>query len=136
MIAFLFQATDDHYDFRTRPAPGAIIWWRAQRYRSLMRPGGLVFFWQAGQETVRGLHGWGRLVSEPYRQADDFRVDVRFDCRIQPHIPASVIRAEPILHNHPIFTVRVGSNFLLSDDELEALTTLIPTVIRPELASA
>ena len=136
MTAFLFQATDDNYPFRERPEPGSTIWWRAQRYRSLMRPGSLVFFWQAGNEAVRGLHRWGQLVSEPYKRADDFRVDVRFDRRIQPHVPASVIRSDPVLRDHPIFTVRVGSNFLLDANEVAALTALIPTAMRPELASA
>jgi len=99
-----------------------------------MQPGELVFFWVAGQEGERGLHGWGRIVSGPYKEAGDFRVDVRLECRIEPHIPASVIRANPVLRDHPIFTVRVGSNFLLDDDEVPALLELIPTAQRPELA--
>ena len=136
MTAFLFQATADHYPLGVTPSPGSTIWWRAQRYRSLMRPGILVFFWQAGGEAVRGLHGWGRVISEPYRHGDDFRVDVSFDCRIKPHVPASVIRSEPILRDHPIFTVRVGSNFLLDENEVMAITALIPVAMRPELASA
>lgn len=108
MTAFLFQSTVDHCDLRLHPAPGATVWWLAQRYRSQMRPGGLVFFWLAGPDTLRGLHGWGRLVSQPYKHEDDFRVDVRFECRLKPHLAASVIRANPILRDHPIFTVRVG----------------------------
>lgn len=136
MTAFLFQASDTNYPLWERPAEGTTIWWRAQRYRSLMLPGSLVFLWQAGADSVRGLHGWGHLVSRPYRATDDYRVDVRFERRIQPHIPAAVIRSEPVLRDHPVFTVRVGSNFLIDDDELAALSALIPSGMRPELASA
>jgi hypothetical protein len=99
-----------------------------------MKPGELVFFWVAGQEGERGLHGWGRIVSEPYKEAGDFRVDVRLECCIEPHIRASVVHADPVLRDHPIFTVRVGSNFLLDDDAVPALVALIPAAQRPELA--
>ena len=57
MTAFLFQANTDRYDLRQQPVAGATVWWPAQRYRSLMRPGELAFFWLAGDERVRGLYG-------------------------------------------------------------------------------
>ena len=135
MIGFLFQATAANYE-RARPEPGKTVWWRAQRYRSLMHPGSLVFFWVAGEDTIRGLHGWGRLASEPYKKDADFLVDVRFERHIEPHIGASAIRGDKVLADHPIFTVRVGSNFLLDDAELRALIVLIPLPQRPELVSA
>jgi hypothetical protein len=35
-----------------------------------MQQGVLVFFWQVGDRAVRGLHGWGELVSRPSRMPE------------------------------------------------------------------
>jgi len=133
MSGFMFQASEDHYDLRVQPQPGSVIHWRAQRYRSLMMPGKIVFFWLAGDSPYRGLHGWGALTSSPYEHGDHYRVDVRFDHRIVPHVPADAVRADPILRDHQIFTLRAGSNFLLEDDEIQALVNLIPVEQQPAL---
>ncbi len=134
MSAFLFQASADHYDLRTQPKPGTVIDWPAQRYRSLMRPGALVFFWLAGESSYRGLHGWGALTSHPYEQGAHYRVWVEFSHRIVPHVRALVVQADPVLCNHPIFTLRTGSNFLLDDEEVQAMVSLIPAEQRPAMS--
>jgi hypothetical protein len=136
MTGFLFQASADHYDLRVQPQPGAIVSWRAQRYRSLMLPGKIVFFWLAGESAYRGLHGWGTLTSAPYEHGDHYEVDARFDHRIVPHVPASVIQTNPVLRDHQIFTLRTGSNFLLEEAEVRALIGLIPAGQQPALALA
>ena len=133
MSGFLFQATADNYDLRVQPEPGAVISWRAQRHRSLMLPGKIVFFWLAGDIDYRGLHGWGALTSRPYERGDHYRVDVRFDHRIVPHVPASAVQGDPVLRDHQIFTLRTGSNFLLEDHEVRALVSLIPAGQQPAL---
>jgi hypothetical protein len=141
MRAFLFQASVNptsakQYDLRVSPAVGSKIWWPADVYRSYMQPGMLVFFWLAGTVEVRGLHGWGRLASEPYKEGKDHRVDVTFAGRFEPHVPASDIQLDPALSKHAIFTVRAGSVFLLESDEVDALIQHIPLAQRQTLSTA
>ena len=61
MSSYIFQGKTsdptrfDPIDLRHEPAVGEVIWWNAQRYRSLMKLNDLVFFWQAGDADVRGI---------------------------------------------------------------------------------
>jgi hypothetical protein len=97
-----------------------------------MRPGDLVFYWLASPDsTRRGLHGWGTLTSAPYLEGDKFRVKTVFKRRIRPHLTAAAVRAIGGLANLRIFTVRVGSNFALSEDETQALVQSPPPNSRP-----
>jgi hypothetical protein len=133
MSSFIFQATTERHDLRFWPSVGQTVDWRAQRYRSLMRPEELVFFWRAGEAEFRGIHGWGHLDSLPYEQDGQFRVKVRFEHRLAPHISAAQLQSDSTLRDLQIFSVRVGSNFLLEPTELEALLRHVPAEQRPQL---
>src|SRR5262249_31905166 len=121
------------HDLLSWPEVGQTVDWRAQRYRSLMRQGELVFFWRAGDAEFRGIHGWGHLDSPPYEQDGRYRVKVRFEHRFVPHISAARLPSDPILRDLQIFSVRVGSNFLLEPTEVEAILRHIPAEQRPLL---
>src|SRR5215471_5454258 len=131
MSSFLFQATKERHDLSTWPTVGQTVDWRAQRYRSMMRPDELVFFWRAGDADLRGIHGWGHLVSVPYEQDGGHRVKVRFEHRFAPHISAAGLERDPVLQDLEIFTVRAGSNFLLEPKEVEAILRHISPEQRP-----
>lgn len=134
MTSFIFQSTDHNYDLSVRPQEGSSISWRAEQYRSLMHPGEFVFYWLASSNSaIRGLHGWGELTSEPYLHGDQYRVDTIFRRRIRPHVAAATVRSVSALANLRIFTVRVGSNFALSETEARALTELLPPAARPPI---
>jgi hypothetical protein len=70
-------------------------------------------------------------VSVPYEQGGRYRVNVRFEHRFVPHISAAELQRDPVLKDFEIFTVGVGSNFLLEPEEVEAILRHIPAGQRP-----
>src|SRR5262249_34657303 len=133
MSSFIFQATTERHDLSSWPAVGQTVDWRAQRYRSLMQPEDLVFFWRAGEAELRGIHGWGHLDSRPYEQDGRYRIKVRFEHRLVPHIPAARLQSDPMLRDLQLFSIKVGSNFLLEPEQVEAILHIIPAEHRPLL---
>ena len=131
MRAFIFKANAESYDLRVRPQVGEEVVCKVDRYRSWVRTGDLCFFWLDGTLSLRGLYGWGRLASGLHRIDGLFATRCRFEHRLEPFIPEAVVRAIPVLEEHPLFTVRLGDNFYLEDDEVAALMDLIPWAQRP-----
>jgi hypothetical protein len=74
--------------------------------------------------------------SEGFRRGEEFRINLRFDCRREPHVPAPVVQADPALRDHPILTVRQGPDFLLEDRGGEALIALRAAAPRPRESPA
>jgi hypothetical protein len=93
-----------------------------------MEPDDKVFFWLAGEPEIRGIYGRGRLISRPYSKPDwdSHGVDVRYEQRVDPHVSADVIRADPDLADLLILRAPQATNFLLSATEAQALNRLIP----------
>ena len=140
MSSFIFQATagggldpELEHDLSSWPQVDQIVEWKAQRYRSKMKPGDLAFFWQAGASEVRGIHGWGHVDSPPADEGKGYRVKVRFECRLVPHLSAAKLEKVRELRTRDIFTVRVGSNFLLESEEVKKIVEQIPIEQRPSL---
>jgi hypothetical protein len=98
-----------------------------------MEPGDLVFFWRAGEPEFRGIHGWGHLNSRPYEQDGRYRVKVRFEHRFAPHLSSAQLQSDSLLRDLQVFSVRVGSNFLLEPTQVEAMLRHIPAEERPLL---
>ncbi len=127
MNYWIFQAVPKRYDLRKEMEEGNVVTWYATRYRSRMTSGDLVFFWLAGPEEIRGIYGWGRLVSRPHREPEweSYAVDVRFEKVLKPHLTVKEIREHPVLENLVILRAPQGTNFLLSDEEGRILMDLI-----------
>ncbi len=127
MSAFIFQCVPDRFDLRRELKPRHKDTWYATRYRSLMKPGDLVFFWMAGDPQIRGLYGWGKLTSTAYFKPawESHGVDVVCEYKFDRPLLASQIRSQPTLENMLILRAPQSTNFLLSDTELSALTALI-----------
>ena len=123
MNVFIFQSIRSRYDLRTALQPGKTTPWHATRYRSEMRSGDLVFFWMGGEPGLRGLYGWGRIVSEPYVRPDwdTYRVDVTYDAKFTRPILAEQIRSDKLLSQMLVFRAPQATNFLLSPEETERL---------------
>ena len=125
MRAWLFQTVD-----RRRIeliAPGRTERWCVRRYRHEMQPGDLVLIWLGGARHERGIHGYGRLISAPYTTPDEttYHVDVEYDRRLTPLVPAAVLRAHPLLHALAILHMPRATNFRLDHVQAQALTELI-----------
>jgi hypothetical protein len=127
MNAFVFQSVPERFDLRQEIYPGRRDVWYATRYRSEMNPGDVVFFWMGGEESVRGIYGWGRLTSEPYlkREWDSHGVDVQYDVKFAKPILAKSIHADTQLSQMLIFRAPQATNFLLTHQQANRLIRLI-----------
>jgi len=127
MNYWLFQAVPERYDLREQMIAGRTVTWYATRYRNLMAPGDVVFFWLGGDEALRGIYGWGKLTTEPYvrRSWKSYGVDVHYEQRFDPFLPEAKIAADPNLKDLLIFRARQATNFHLSSDEARALARLV-----------
>ena len=98
-----------------------------------MSAGDLVFFWLGGPENVRGIYGWGTLLSKPEftDDRDAYRVRVRYDRRLGTHLPVAKIRLVDQLKNLLILRAPQATNFILSGEEAQAIADLMEPSERP-----
>lgn len=89
-----------------------------------MAPGDAVFFWMGGDSDVRGIYGFGHITSLPYEDGDSHKVKVHVTKRLRRHIGIEKIKQHPALQNLMILKIAVGSNFLLSGAEGDALAEM------------
>jgi hypothetical protein len=92
-----------------------------------MSPGDYVFFWMGGDESVRGLYGWGILKSKAYIKSDwdTFGVDVEYKVKFKKPMLAQYLKSDSTLKNLLIFKAPSASNFLLDEKETQRLVSLI-----------
>jgi predicted RNA-binding protein with PUA-like domain len=123
---WIFQSRPDRYDLRKDSVlqPGKTEPWIASRYRSLMQPGDMVYFWLSGEPEIRGIYGKGHLISEPYSRGDEFLVDVQYDEKFTNPITIQEIESRSELREMQIVRIPIGTNFLLEDGEIAALNRL------------
>jgi hypothetical protein len=126
MNYWLFQSVPERYDLRSQLVAGQTVTWYATRYRNLMAPGDIVFFWLGGDKPIRGIYGWGKMTSEPYmrRNWQSYGVDIHYEDRFDPFLPESRIITEPALKDLLIFRARQATNFHISEDEARAIAHL------------
>lgn len=123
MSDFIFQSVPRRYNLSalarsaTLPADGQR--WKATRYRRQMRPNDGVFFYMSGRNA--GIYGCGRIMALP--DEDTRTVPVKWKALYQT--PISRRSLQPLLSQNLLFTVRVGTNFLLSPKESSAVRRLV-----------
>jgi predicted RNA-binding protein with PUA-like domain len=134
MDYWIFQAIPQRFDLRKGIVEGKQDTWDATRYLKLLKPDDIVFFWQAGSEDVRGVYGWGRVVSQPYIKPEWTKhgIDVIYEKRLRPHISVKEIKTIPALKDMLILRTAQNTNFLLSEDEARAISKLMKPEQRPE----
>lgn len=127
MVSFIFQSVVGRYDLREVLRPGETVNWYATRYRRDMKPGCAVFFWMGGDVALRGLYGWGRITSKPYREPgwSAHGVDVQYVERFANFVPADEFKRDRILKRMLLLRAPQATNFLLSAQEEEALLKLL-----------
>jgi hypothetical protein len=122
--AWIFQSRPDRYDLRTELHPGRDEDWLASRYRDLMEPGDIVFFWLSGDDQYKGIYGWGRIMGTPVSSGDETTVPVHNEERFIRPIPVAMIREDPELKELMILRIAIGTNFILQKREAVALAKL------------
>ena len=135
MNYWIFQSVVEQQDLRHRLQEGKEDIRLASRYRQQMSTGDLVFFWLGGPDDIRGIYGWGKLLSEPEFNNDrqEYRVRVRYDKRLTDHLRVGQIRAVSELRNLLILRAPQATNFLLSREEARSIASLIDPSQRPEI---
>lgn len=138
MNVFIFQSVPTRFDLREKLRPGDKETWYATRYRNDMHPGDLVFFWMAGEEDIRGLYGWGHIVSTPYikEEWDSHGVDISYEVKFEEPILASTLRDDPVLGQMLIFRAPQATNFLLTDAQVAQLEARIKSLGLPAPSAA
>ena len=119
MSDFIFQCKPTRYDLsKLQATPDRTEHWQATRYRRDMTPDDSVFFYMSGGNA--GIYGCGRIVGPPDDQKESVPVKWSY------LYPSIITRAElqAFLSENLLFTVRVGTNFLLSPTESQALRQL------------
>lgn len=134
MNYWIFQSTYDFFDLRDKKKlfSGQDGYWRATSYRSKMKIGDFIYFWMAGPSDIRGIYGWGHLTTLPYKESGKYRVDLKVDYRLTAFLPATKIKTVEKLAMMTIFTVRVGSNFLISRFEAQLISDQLKEAERPK----
>lgn len=134
MNYWIFQSVPQRFDLRKGLIEGKQDTWDATRYLNLLKPGDIVFFWQAGSEDIRGVYGWGKVISQPYIKPGWTKhgIDVKYEKRLHPHISVKEIKPIPSLKDMLILRTAQATNFLLSEAEARAISKLMTPEQRPE----
>jgi EVE domain-containing protein len=127
MNTFIFQSVEDRFDLRKELEVGKQDTWYATRYRSEMRVGDVAYFWMGGPTSIRGLYGWGNLISEAYLKSgwDSHGVEVKYRCKFGAPILATTLMEARDLGDMLIFRAPQATNFLLSPEEAGALAAFV-----------
>jgi EVE domain len=133
MNTWLFQSVPEHFDLREGLREGKADTWRVSRYRSQIKPGDTVLFWMGGPPEVRGMYGWGEITDSPRYDPNDeqFGVKLVYRRRFDRPLLASEIRKIGKLDQMLIFRAPFGTNFQLTEDEVETIRRLLPASDRP-----
>jgi predicted RNA-binding protein with PUA-like domain len=131
MNYWIFQCKQDRYNIADPDVlySGMKGYWLANQYRSDMKPGDKVFFWLAGESSIRGIYGYGVLTSPPYKweRGEDvgYSVDIMCTERLNRFIPVADIKGNIELHEMRILNMAIGSNFLLSTAEGQEIESML-----------
>ncbi len=136
-MAFIFQTGSEQWDLRDKLKQGEEVSWSLSRYLILIDSGALILLWlsQREQPRVRGLYGWG-ITTENAKEDKEGWFRIRLKCverwdsytADKAPIKASDILNLPAWKYHPLKIDFVGSNFLVSVEQLRELCRYIMKV--------
>jgi formylglycine-generating enzyme required for sulfatase activity len=131
-VAFIFQNRFENLNFSEKLRPRQEIVWKVSRYRSMIRSGSLILFWQAqgeGSEFVKGFWGWGVALTDSQRKRGEWSVKVRCIEKWSRSGSSAPIEAKEIFRlpawkAHALKTMPQGTNFVLDAQQLEGIVAL------------
>jgi len=126
MQAWIFQAKPEQYEIKNIRENQRETW-LVTRYRREMGKGDIVFFWRAGDRQERGIYGWGQILDGEPREIDDwgYGVSVEYCHRFDHFISVDDLEHEGVLTDNLILRMPIGTNFRVSQEELDGLARLI-----------
>jgi hypothetical protein len=149
-MALLFQSNPNQWNLRKFFVPGDYAAWFVYRYKTLMDSGQLVLLWSAkgrtGSRAIKGLYGWGITTNSPQDYSGELRIPLKYIERwvskndyvnkvpIEKHIapiPAKTVFQLPSWKNHLLAVMPIGTNFLVTKEQLNELLYRIVSVRFP-----
>jgi hypothetical protein len=124
MSVWIFQAVPKNWDL-TKEIPArlnTIDNWQANQHRDKMKTHEKVYLWQAGKHS--GIYGIGHLVGKLYHKLGKWRYHFKYDKQLNPPILKGRLLRHPVLKNLQIIRTPRGTNFLLTQEEHEALEVM------------
>lgn len=128
MSTWIFQGHPRRYDLadRRKFREDRVETWLVSRYRDQIMKGDVVYFWRAGEESKRGLYGWGTVEENPaYYEDWGWGVPVRYVKTFPEHISTHELKHDPVLSDHLLFRMPIGTNFSVDAREAKAIEDLI-----------
>jgi len=110
--------------------------WLVTRYIDEIKRGDLIYFWMGGEPNIRGLYGWGRVVSDAPKYFKDwgFGIDIEYQIKFKTHIPYNRIKELPSFYDYILFKTAIGTNFRISDKQANDLKKIIIEYYGDEVA--
>lgn len=144
--AWVFQANPQYFRLSAALSELQEIVFLVNQFRTDIRIGDRVYFWEAGPEA--GLVGVGTVLAEPKEMPDNqessryyvdkskfegekVRTTVRVDRFLSPPIPRAVFLNHPVLRDMTVLTARIGTNFRLTPQQAEAIAQLVEGSVPP-----
>jgi hypothetical protein len=146
MASWLFQGNPDYFDIDQYLAQNTDILWSIRQHKDKVHVGDDVFIWRAAgsKKQQAGIVAMGTITEEPRIRPDDSastglwttEEDGHEEYRAAIHLTRTClgkrevikknwIEHDPILSNHPIITVKAGTNFPLKPREAKRLLLLV-----------
>lgn len=127
MKAWIFQGKPERYPLQDKLVVGQKETWLVSRYRDEITKDDIVLFWSSGDESIRGLYGWGIVTQEGAKYFEDwgYGIEVLYTERFEKHVGITQIRESKVLNNNALLKMPIGTNFKLSKDEYDALSKFL-----------
>lgn len=127
MKAWIFQGKPERYPLQEKLVVGQKETWLVSRFRGEMSKDDIVLFWSSGDESARGLYGWGIITQESANYFEDwgYGIEVLYKERFKEHVGVAQIRESKVLDNNLLLKMPIGTNFKLSESEYIALSTFL-----------
>jgi hypothetical protein len=130
MKVWIFQGKPERYPLQDKLVPGQKETWLVSRYRNDMSKDDVVLFWSSGDETIRGLYGWGKITQDKAQYFDEwgYGIEVLYLERFNPHISIEKVRKSGVLNDNALLKMPIGTNFKVSNDEYDSLSKFIESL--------
>ncbi len=124
--SWIFQALN-RFDLTEKITPEHVEPWRVTRYKKEIQKGDIVYLWQAGEESVRGIHGWAVIFNDPYNSKVENQDEVYIGYKVKYENPIliDVLRQDEILCGLQIIKTPQGTNFKITEVQDKALDRLL-----------
>jgi Restriction endonuclease/EVE domain len=134
MSAWLYQSNPQRYDVHAAIAENRQTWWNTPRYRDQIAVGDRAWLQIVGRDEP-GIYYVATITSLPYERPDDefgrWKVDMRFDYRVDPPLLRPELLADSQLAVFHGFRGFQGTNMLMPDEIAQRLAVVAEGRLEP-----